>query len=60
MNLRWGNRTSYQSSLGASTREQLAAEVARPTGMKRLDDKLKGSFGDLLKPAACAATSTGT
>lgn len=34
------------------TREELAAEVARVTGIKGLDDKLKGGFGDLLKPAA--------
>jgi hypothetical protein len=46
------------------TREQLAAEVARLTGIKGLDDKLKGGFGDLLKPAAfrgdlCFAPSDG-
>ena len=46
------------------TREELAAEVARLTGVKGLDDKLKGGFGDLLKPAAfrgdlCFAPSDG-
>ena len=46
------------------TREELAAEVARLTGIKGLDDKLKGGFGDLLKPAAfrgdlCFAPSDG-
>ena len=46
------------------TREELAAEVARVTGIKGLDDKLKGGFGDLLKPAAfrgdlCFAPSDG-
>ena len=46
------------------TREQLAAGVARLTGIKGLDDKLKGGFGDLLKPAAfrgdlCFAPSDG-
>jgi hypothetical protein len=34
------------------TREQLAAEVARLTGIAGLDGKLRGGFGDLLKPAA--------
>ena len=34
------------------TREELAAEVARVTGIKGLDGKLRGGFGDLLKPAA--------
>jgi hypothetical protein len=46
------------------TREELAAEVARLTGIKGLDDKLTGGFGDLLKPAAfrgdlCFAPSDG-
>jgi hypothetical protein len=46
------------------TREELAAEVARVTGIKGLDDKLRGGFGDLLKPAAfrgdlCFAPSDG-
>jgi hypothetical protein len=46
------------------TREELAAEVARLTAIKGLDDKLKGGFGDLLKPAAfrgdlCFAPSDG-
>jgi hypothetical protein len=46
------------------TREELAGEVARVTGIKGLDDKLKGGFGDLLKPAAfrgdlCFAPSEG-
>jgi Winged helix DNA-binding domain len=46
------------------TREELATEVARITGIKGLDDKLKGGFGDLLKPAAfrghlCFAPSDG-
>jgi hypothetical protein len=46
------------------TREELATEVARVTGIKGLDDKLKGGFGDLLKPAAfrgdlCFAPSDG-
>jgi Winged helix DNA-binding domain len=46
------------------TREELATEVARLTGIKGLDDKLKGGFGDLLKPAAfrgdlCFAPSDG-
>jgi hypothetical protein len=48
----------------ALTREELAAEVARVTGIKGLDDKLKSGFGDLLKPAAfrgdlCFAPSDG-
>ena len=34
------------------TREELAAEVERITGIAALSDKLKGGFGDLLKPAA--------
>jgi uncharacterized protein YcaQ len=34
------------------TREALAAEVARITGIDGLDGKLRGGFGDLLKPAA--------
>jgi len=34
------------------TREALATEVARITGIGGLDDKLRGGFGDLLKPAA--------
>ena len=34
------------------TREELAAAVARETGVAGLDDKLRGGFGDLLKPAA--------
>jgi hypothetical protein len=46
------------------TREELATEVARVSGIKGLDDKLKGGFGDLLKPAAfrgdlCFAPSDG-
>ena len=46
------------------TREALAAEVARITGIGGLDDKLRGGFGDLLKPAAfrgdlCFAPSEG-
>jgi hypothetical protein len=46
------------------TREELATEVAAVTGIKGLDDKLKGGFGDLLKPAAfrgdlCFAPSDG-
>ena len=46
------------------TREELAAAVARMTGIKGLDDKLRGGFGDLLKPAAfrgdlCFAPSDG-
>ncbi len=46
------------------TREELAAEVAALTGIAGLDDKLKGGFGDLLKPAAfrgdlCFAPSDG-
>jgi Winged helix DNA-binding domain len=46
------------------TREELATEVARITGIDGLDDKLKGGFGDLLKPAAfrgdlCFAPSDG-
>jgi hypothetical protein len=46
------------------TREELATEVARVTGISGLDDKLKGGFGDLLKPAAfrgelCFAPSDG-
>jgi hypothetical protein len=46
------------------TRDELAVEVARITGVKGLDDKLKGGFGDLLKPAAfrgdlCFAPSDG-
>jgi winged helix DNA-binding protein len=34
------------------TREELATEVARVTGIKGLDSKLKSGFGELLKPAA--------
>jgi Winged helix DNA-binding domain len=46
------------------TREELATEVAQVTGISGLDDKLKGGFGDLLKPAAfrgdlCFAPSDG-
>jgi hypothetical protein len=46
------------------TREELAAEVAQITGIAALTDKLKGGFGDLLKPAAfrgdlCFAPSDG-
>jgi hypothetical protein len=46
------------------TREDLAAEVARITGIEGLDGKLRGGFGDLLKPAAfrgelCFAPSDG-
>jgi hypothetical protein len=46
------------------TREELAGEVARVTGLTGLDEKLKGGFGDLLKPAAfrgdlCFAPSDG-
>ena len=36
------------------TREALAGEVARITGIADLDGKLRGGFGDLLKPAAFA------
>ena len=36
----------------ALTRESLAGEVARITGIDGLDGKLRGGFGDLLKPAA--------
>jgi len=46
------------------TREQLAAEVARVAGIEDLGAKLRGGFGDLLKPAAfrgdlCFAPSAG-
>jgi Winged helix DNA-binding domain len=46
------------------TREALAVEVARITGIAGLDGKLRGGFGDLLKPAAfrgdlCFAPSEG-
>jgi uncharacterized protein YcaQ len=46
------------------TRERLALEVARITGIEGLDGKLRGGFGDLLKPAAfrgelCFAPSDG-
>lgn len=46
------------------TREALAGEVARITGIEGLDGKLRGGFGDLLKPAAfrgdlCFAPSEG-
>jgi uncharacterized protein YcaQ len=46
------------------TREELAGEVARLTGIDGLDGKLRGGFGDLLKPAAfrgdlCFAPSDG-
>jgi uncharacterized protein YcaQ len=34
------------------TREELAVEVARVTAIDGLDGKLRGGFGDLLKPAA--------
>jgi len=37
---------------GPLTREELAAEVARRTGVAELEGKLRGGFGDLLKPAA--------
>ena len=36
------------------TREALADEVARLTGIAGMDGKLRGGFGDLLKPAAFA------
>ena len=46
------------------TREELAVEVSRLTGVEALDGKLRGGFGDLLKPAAfrgelCFAPSEG-
>jgi hypothetical protein len=46
------------------TREELAAEVARRTGSEQLGDKLRESWGALLKPAAalgllCFAPSQG-
>jgi Winged helix DNA-binding domain len=46
------------------TRETLAAEVARLTGIAEVEGKLRGGFGDLLKPAAfhgdlCFAPSDG-
>jgi hypothetical protein len=46
------------------TRQELAAEVARRTGSERLGDKLRESWGALLKPAAalgllCFAPSQG-
>jgi hypothetical protein len=46
------------------TREELAGEVARITGIEGLDGKLRGGFGDLLKLAAfrgelCFAPSDG-
>jgi len=46
------------------TREALADEVGRRTGIAGLDGKLRGGFGDLLKPAAfrgdlCFAPSDG-
>jgi Winged helix DNA-binding domain len=46
------------------TREELAGEVSRITGVSGLQDKLRGGFGDLLKPAAfrgelCFAPSDG-
>ena len=46
------------------TREELAAEVARRTGSERLGEKLRESWGALLKPAAalgllCFAPSQG-
>jgi hypothetical protein len=34
------------------TREQLAAEVARLTGLSRLEELLRSGWGELLKPAA--------
>jgi hypothetical protein len=34
------------------TREELAREVARLTGIAGIEDRLRGGFGDLLKPAA--------
>jgi hypothetical protein len=34
------------------TREQLAAEVARITGLSRLEEVLRSGWGELLKPAA--------
>jgi hypothetical protein len=34
------------------TREQLAAEVARITGLSRLEEALRSGWGELLKPAA--------
>ena len=36
------------------TRAALAREVARLTGIAGMDGKLRGGFGDLLKPAAFA------
>ena len=46
------------------TREELAVEVARVTGIDGLDGKLRSGFGELLKPAAfrgdlCFAPSEG-
>jgi Winged helix DNA-binding domain len=46
------------------TREELAREVGRITGISGVEDKLRGGFGDLLKPAAfrgdlCFAPSDG-
>ena len=46
------------------TRDELADEVARLTGIAGLDERLRGGFGDLLKPAAfrgdlCFAPSEG-
>jgi uncharacterized protein YcaQ len=46
------------------TREELAAEVGRATGLPAVEGKLRGGFGDLLKPAAfrgdlCFAPSDG-
>jgi len=38
------------------TRDELARAVARATGEDGLADKLRGGFGDLLKPAAFAGT----
>lgn len=39
---------------GELTREELAAAVAQATGAPELVEKLRGGFGDLLKPAAFA------
>jgi hypothetical protein len=58
------NQAVAEALDGRLSREELAAEVARRTGSEQLGDKLRESWGALLKPAAalgllCFAPSQG-
>jgi hypothetical protein len=46
------NQAVAEALDGRLSREELAAEVARRTGSEQLGDKLRESWGALLKPAA--------